>query len=223
MLYSKPIIIGPQSQYGNDRWEVYSHKLKRNVTLYSDLEYDHWVLIESNPEVVFFCEQPLKIRIRLPIGVVTTIFDLWIQWRSGLEEFQEIKFEKDLEDAHSNSRVTRQIQAQKKWCEINSKKYSVITEKSIRSNLTYLSNLKFILRHLGSDYNECKRAYSERIILMLSEQGPSSFSEIENVFREVEFPIIRNAVFDLIYSGKLTTSLNEKPLNMNSIIEVTNV
>jgi hypothetical protein len=219
-VYSVPLKIGPQSDYGNNRWEVYSPKLQRNVTLYSNLEYDHWVLIESNPEIVFFCEQPLKIRIKLPIGVVTTIFDMWIQWKSGLEEFREVKFENDLEDSRRNSRISRQIQAQRKWCELNNKKYSIITEKSIRSNLIYLSNLKLILRHLDRESNQKKDLISERIIRMLSEQRTLAIGKIEKSFSDVESLTVRSAVFELLHKNRLTSDLENKPLDLNSIIEV---
>jgi hypothetical protein len=221
--YTSPVKNGPQNQYGNNRWEVYSPKLRRNVTLYSNLEYDHWVLVESDPEVLFFCEQPLKIKIELPIGTITTIFDMWIQWKSGEEEFREVKFEEELQEISSNSRVCRQIQAQKRWCEIKNKKYSVITEKNIRSNLIYLSNLRLILRHLGSEDIENIKLYSERILLMLLDQGASSLIDIEEIFSDAESLTIRKAVFELIYSGRVITSLDEKPLNMHSKVEVANV
>lgn len=219
-LYKSSVFNGPQTRYGNNRWEVYSPKLKRNLTLYSNLEYDHWVLIESDPKVLFFCEQPLKIKIKLPIGVVTTIFDMWIQWESGLEEFREIKFDKELDHSPHNSRVNRQIQAQKKWCELNNKHYSVITEKSIRSNSIYLSNLKLILRHLDRENNKHKESVSERIISMLSQEGASSVGEIENSFSDVESSTVKSIVFELIYKGKLKSDLENKSLDMNSLVEV---
>jgi hypothetical protein len=166
--YSTPVTVGPQSRYGNNRWEVYSPKLKRNVTLYSNLEYDHWVIIESNPKVAFFCEQPLKIQIRLPSGVtVTTIFDMWIKWNSGAEEFREVKFNEEIFSANPKSRVARQIEAQKRWCELKGINHVVATEEVIRANPIYLLNCKFIMRHLGSTRHLDLSPYSERIQVAL--------------------------------------------------------
>lgn len=221
-LYNSPVYKGTQTRYGNDRWEVYSPKLKRNVTLYSNLEYDHWTLIESNPEIITFCEQPLKISIKLPIGSVTTIFDMWLRWKSGLEEFREIKYENDLEDLQSNSRVSRQIQAQKKWCELNDKKYSIITERFIRSNLIHLSNLKLILRHLVKENHQYQEKITERIIRMVSEQGTSSIGMIQECFTDIESLTVRSAVFELLYRGKLKGDIDAKPLDLNSTVEVAN-
>lgn len=221
--YISPVKSGPQTRYGNNRWEVYSRKLNRNVTLYSNLEYDHWVLVESNPEVVTFCEQPLKIRIQLSFGVVTTIFDMWIKWKSGLEEFREVKHLGDLQDSQQNSRVLRQIQAQKKWCELKNKKHSVVTEETIRANPNYLSNWKLILHHLGGVRNLDTSPYMEKIKFMLKDKGASSLGEIENVFSDMNSLVIKSAVFELIYKGELANDLESKPLDMKSMVGVKNV
>ncbi|MGE7111499.1 hypothetical protein [Lysinibacillus sp. NPDC047702] len=42
---------------------AYSNKLKRTVYLFSDLEYEHWLQIESDPDIIEFCEQPIKMEI----------------------------------------------------------------------------------------------------------------------------------------------------------------
>lgn len=43
----KPLITSASKRYGNNRWESFSNKLKRNVYLFSDLEYQHWLQIET--------------------------------------------------------------------------------------------------------------------------------------------------------------------------------
>ncbi|WP_350302699.1 hypothetical protein [Peribacillus frigoritolerans] len=59
-MYS-PIPTKRSSKFGNNYWEAYSPKVKRNVRLFSDLEYDFWVLIETNPQISTYCERPLEI------------------------------------------------------------------------------------------------------------------------------------------------------------------
>jgi hypothetical protein len=60
-----PLLMKRGSKYGSNYWEVYSPKVKRIIRLFSDLEYDHWVLVENNPSVTSFCEQPLRIACNL--------------------------------------------------------------------------------------------------------------------------------------------------------------
>ncbi|MED0708838.1 DDE-type integrase/transposase/recombinase [Aneurinibacillus aneurinilyticus] len=55
----QPVPLKRNAHYGSNYWEVYSPKIKRNVHLFSDLEYDHWVSVETNPQIKAFCEQPV--------------------------------------------------------------------------------------------------------------------------------------------------------------------
>jgi hypothetical protein len=157
--YTTPVLSGLRKRYKNNRWEVYSPKLGRIVNLYSNVAYHHWILIESDPEIDMFCEHPVEINIRLAGREVSTIFDMWIRRQSGLEEFQAIRAkEPRVQGDHSQS--ARQIDAQRKWCRIRGTDYSVITAAVIYSNPIYLSNCKFMLRHLSGlrdvDLNDCR-------------------------------------------------------------------
>src|SRR5438270_9928843 len=89
--YPSPVWDRPQTRYGNNRWIAYSPRLQRRVILYSDLEYDHWVLMEATPSIKRFCEQPRRIRVQLPPGLVTTVFDMWILWETDRQEYRAVK------------------------------------------------------------------------------------------------------------------------------------
>lgn len=212
-----PVKSGPQTNYGNNRWEVFSPKIDRNITLYSNLEYDHWVLVESNPEIVDFCEQPLRIKIRLPMGTVTTIFDMWVKWESGDEEFREIKFEDEL--LNPKPRTVRQLQAQKKWCEIHEKDHVVITDNIIRSNPIYLSNWRLILRYLDRRTIKTRYLHEERILRLLADKNRVTFGQITRILGGVQPEVLNSTLFAMIYSHKLKVALGDKPLDMESILE----
>lgn len=66
-------------KYGSNYWVGYSYKLRRHVHFYSDLEYENWILVETNPEVEVFCEQPLRIQYFLDGKKSESIFDMWIK------------------------------------------------------------------------------------------------------------------------------------------------
>lgn len=141
-----PIKIKRSMRYGNNYWEVYSPKLKRNVRLFSDLEYDNWVQIETNPKIISFCEQPLKIQGLHDGKFKESIFDMWVLYDNNLEEFQEVKYTSELNGLSKKSeRSINQIEFQKKWCKDNNYTYTVKTEVEIRENLTHLNNLKYII------------------------------------------------------------------------------
>ena len=61
-MYFKPVFKRKRNgRFGNNIWISYSPKLNRNITLYSDLEYDHWILIENDKNIKSFCEQPYHV------------------------------------------------------------------------------------------------------------------------------------------------------------------
>jgi hypothetical protein len=92
----QPVLLKRNGRYGSNYWEVYSPKIGRNVRLFSDLEYDHWVMVETNPKIKTFCEQPLRIVEYIDGKRHESIFDMWVQWEDGTEMFIEVKYQKDL-------------------------------------------------------------------------------------------------------------------------------
>lgn len=64
-LYVYTLITDGSKRFGNNRRLSYSSKLKRDVFIFSDLEYEHWLLIESNPKIVektHFVEVPKVVK-----------------------------------------------------------------------------------------------------------------------------------------------------------------
>ncbi|MFF2876161.1 TnsA endonuclease N-terminal domain-containing protein [Gottfriedia sp. NPDC057991] len=61
-----------------------------------------------------FCEQPLKIEYEYEGKKRASIFEMWVKFRDGSEEFREIKYKSMLQNDHENYDDTmRQIQLQK--------------------------------------------------------------------------------------------------------------
>ncbi|MEI4620242.1 TnsA endonuclease N-terminal domain-containing protein [Bacillus cereus] len=107
----KPLVTNVSKKYGNNRWVTYSSKLQREVFLFSDLEYEHWLMVESNPKIINFCEQPLVMTACINGKSVTSIVDMWVKYSDGSEEFIEIKYSSDL----IKQKVINQIFTQKYW------------------------------------------------------------------------------------------------------------
>ncbi|MGE7981813.1 TnsA endonuclease N-terminal domain-containing protein [Solibacillus sp. NPDC093137] len=136
-----PVITDTSKKFGNNRWLAYSNKLKRTVYLFSDLEYEHWLHLEFNSNVKNFCEQPLRVSFIAEKKQLSSIFDMWIQYEDGYEEFIEIKYTSDL----SKEKVIKQINIQKRWCESNLKNHRIVTEQEIKQSSIKLSNMKLII------------------------------------------------------------------------------
>jgi len=138
----KPLITDGSKKFGNNRWLSYSPKLKRDVSLFSDLEYEHWLLVESNPEIVEFCEQARVMEGFVDGKLQRSIIDMWVKYHNGKEEFLEVKYSSDL----SKEKVINKIAIQKNWCDDHGFQHHVSTEENIRVNQLLLSNLKLLLK-----------------------------------------------------------------------------
>ncbi len=214
-----PVWERPQNNYGSNRWVVYSPKLDRQVILYSDLEHDRWVLVEADPLIANFCEQPFRISINLASGRVVTIFDFWLRWQCGCEELEEVKYQNQLE---SSARVIRQLEAQRKWTELHSFRYTILTEAIIRAHPIRLTNWKRILAQLGATQSVDLVRPAEAVNALLLKAGRLPLHEIELRLRPLDSMFVRSAVFKLIHAGKADAeSLDREPLDGSTLVEVT--
>lgn len=206
-MFTKPYNINFNSKYGSNRWIVWSYKINRGVYLYSDLEYAHWLIIENDPLVQYFCEQPLLIEtVNEENKKITSIPDMYIRYANGSEEIREIKYKIDLESV----RTLKQIKIQKEWCIKNNFKYQIMTEDEIKKNPVFLSNLK-ILSKLESlkDFSSIKE-----IQLKISTERKT----ILNITNELnlERAFIIKKIFQLIKDDVIRSNIHEVNLGFNT-------
>lgn len=141
------------SKYGNNYWNSDGPKVDmREVTLYSDLEFDNFVRVETSPEIETYCEQYPEISYVLDGELHTSIFDMQIIYRDGRVTLREVKYESELvSDDSRNYRTLRQIEAQRTYCEENGIKYEIMTDKSLRKNRYELENRLKIFSHVKNN------------------------------------------------------------------------
>lgn len=59
--------------YGSHRYDVFAPKLRRFVTLFGSDALDAWIVLESDPSVISYCERPLV----APGATPKRIVDFW--------------------------------------------------------------------------------------------------------------------------------------------------
>ncbi|MCY8034296.1 TnsA endonuclease N-terminal domain-containing protein [Bacillus sonorensis] len=207
-----PIQINRSTRYGNNYWEVYSPKLKRTVRLYSSLEYDHWLLLEVNPSIKSFCEQPLKINYTLEHKIHSSIFDAWILYTDLTEEFREIKYLFDL----SKPKTQKQINIQRKWCLENGYKYSVQTDDIIRKNSILLENAKKIIPFLSNSLE--KHPLNHKILRYVNCSSNPTGTSLKNITDILQENInsVFGCVINLVFQGKLKIDIESQRVTIHS-------
>lgn len=143
--FSKPLSLPRGTHYGNSYLIIPSRKIGRNVTAFSNLEYENILTLEMNPHVEYFCEQPLKVHVYIGGEIKDTIFDCWVKYVDGREEYQEVKYYSELNaDNDKGKRCREQVGAQKAWCIQNGETYNLRTDKNIELGDYYIRNLSFL-------------------------------------------------------------------------------
>lgn len=212
----KPIKPNSKGKYGSNYWETYSPKLKRDVSLYSDLEYDHWALIEGNPSVKEFCEQPERVSAYYNGKKVNSVIDMWVQYKNGVEEFIEVKYTRDLYLNNKNSlRNIRQVTVQEHWCKDNGFSYKIMTEKEIRRNKILLDNLKYIIANVKTRESPVETDRL-RVIKYISEKGRVTLKYLKLSFIEIDYSRLLEAICVLIYQGILDSNIDRKMISYDT-------
>lgn len=202
-----PVMIVSNDKNRNTCYEVYSPKLERMVKLYSDLEYDHWVLVEANPSIAAFCEKPVKIKSRYKGQRMESLLDMWIKDKNGSESFVKIKYDYQIElTGIKNSKKEIQDEIQKSWCQESGFDYRIITEKTIRSNMLYLDNMKQMIPIIAQ-YEEVVETDIKSISKLLDSYSRISISDISYELNTIPFERIRNTVYWMIYKGMVNSDV----------------
>lgn len=210
-----PIDIKRSTKYGNNYWETYSPKVKRIVKFFSDLEYDNWILVETNPKIIRFCEQPRKIQYILDGKLIESILDMWVFYQDNTEEFNEVKYTNELNPSNPKSeRSIRQTTIQRLWCQENDFSYRIKTEQEIRGNQIYLTNMKQILSHVK--IRSFPIETDRQLILNMLKNGVTT---IGCILKSSSLPSIQRGLESiswLIYEGSIHSNLDKKILDFET-------
>ncbi len=206
--------IKRSSNFGSNYWESFSPKLNRIVKFFTDLEYENWVLIETNPEVIEFCERPKEIKINCNSDDETP-FDMWVKWKNNKQTFINIFYSSDLE--LNNKQYEKNIEFiknRKNWCLNNNFDYEVVVDKDIRRSQIYLNNKKKILSNVRVNRNRNKSDIEK--IFDIINTDKKSIKTIHEELSGTPLQRIANGICWLLYHGFIDGDLDNKALNLQT-------
>ena len=220
MNITKPINMPRGTHYGNNYFAVYSYKLKRVCHFFSNLEYLNFLTLDINPEVESFCEQPLKIEIIQDNQIKHAIFDMWVKYKDGREEFQEVKYESELfGDDEKSLRSQEQILREETWCTNNNTNFVVRTEKNIPKGRFYLQNLNIMTSRLRRYISTEDAFYNPRIVHALQENKAMTYGDL---LKNKLLPI-NNELNHLCYlyeKGIIHIKINDRPFDLKTEVSL---
>ena len=141
--FTNPLPMPRDAKFGNNYILFYSVKRHERVTAFSNLEYENLLTLEMDPEVEYYCPQPVRAVVDDVSIKGETVFDAYVVYRNGREEMQETKYLKDLESADDpGSRIYYQLRKQKEWCALHDIDYKVVSEEEIEKGQYTIRNLQ---------------------------------------------------------------------------------
>ena len=181
MNFSKPIDMPRGTHYGNNYYLVYSKKIHRTCRFYSNLEYYNFLSLEINPKIEKFCEQPVKIEIIQENKIQHAIIDMWVLYRDGREEFQEVKYTSELTgDSAEAIRSQEQIRREHLWCTENNIDLVIRTEKNISQGRFFLNNANTIAARLRRYTPTEDEFYNPKVMNVLEKYKKISVKDLIN-------------------------------------------
>ncbi len=197
-----------------------SSKNENGIWFESALERDFALLIEHNPDVRFFEEQPLVIEYFSNGKTRTYTPDFFVQFNeeSGIKPWLcEIKFRSELRTKFS--KYKSRFKAAKEFCSAQGWEFKIFTEEYIRT--VFLDNINFLSRY---NYNELDGACYKLVIRTISDLGITTPKEFMLTIRDAEFNTKGRCLYALWYAIKINEIgcdlVNEK-ISMNSEIWLT--
>jgi hypothetical protein len=203
----EPIPIKRSDQYGSSFWDGYSYKLQRDIHLFGDLKYDHWILVETDPNILKYCERPNNEK--LQENNLHNVFDMWQLERNGKETFIKIGYKNQSKTDHERL---------EKWCVKSGYDFKVLYEKDIRGQALYLKNMKWLLPYIGQRKTPIE---TDRwnILRVLSDET-KTIGDLQSICSTIPINRIRETVYFLIYTGELiATNIQEVDLGILSEVK----
>lgn len=211
LSFKTPLAI--KRPFGKDRYEVWSPKLSRRLTLYSELNLYCWVLIEGNPSIQRFCERPYAIQL---FGKKSTV-DFWTSGDVG-DQFIFITPDE------TPSKLEQEIFSQKSfvsWAQDGAIDIKIISKESIRNKNTEICNWSLMIRHLSANHALISEDMSRKIQRMIIAGGEVTLQEILDTLNSDDPVVVKAAAFQLLHCGKAKCrDLASNPLSNDLVLEV---
>ncbi len=200
----------PLKQAGHYAYAVPTQKLERVIPMVhceSGIERDYAYLLEYDPMVVSFEEQPCKISYFYDQEEHYYIPDFAVYWCHKQPSIVECKPASKLDDPENLRKWT----AARLWCKQNHYTFELVTDAALRQLGSLLSNIKLLAGHGHQQIAPQVKEYLLRTVQ--AENRALSVAELVERHPQYTPTIVRSCVWHLLYTRELSADLT-KPLNV---------
>ena len=188
-----------------------SLKMRRMIAFKSLIEQDYLFLLDFDPEVTSFCEQPVKIEYVWEGKALHYTPDFQVI-RSMGKEYVECKPQKQV-DREENQRKFR---AAREWCQQQGFQYRVVTDEAIRSGHR-LNNIKLLTRHARVHFPP--DLLQQTICLLQHLQFPQSLDDVAKRVQPEQLDLSVSVLLNLAYHHQIQLEIDQEPITMATTIQ----
>ena len=213
-----PVALPKKFARNSNHFYAPSTKAGRYVEMYSELELDHWAVVEMDPLVVDICEQPQEVRGELNGKPAGYVFDLWIRWLDAHEKYRDVKPSDFHVKGDDGTLVPPKWSLAVDWAQRNRRDIDWVTEKEVYSNVQLVRNARRCVTYAWQAFVDDDPELRDRIEAAVDEREAMPMFELEQLMRNDDPTRIRaNAVF-LIAHGRLFADLGREPFGRNLVV-----
>jgi len=178
--------------FGSHRFDAWSPKIGRRITLFGQRSLRAWVAIEADPTIVQFCERPLVLESSKP----TRVIDFWVRRASSAEELWLLL--RTTEQGPDRERVSP---AFRQWSETQRLTPRLLPPDEPALADEELRNWGTVLRYLAAN----RKLLKEELIGAVSRACHSGvkLGALEHQLQHHDPVLVRTALFHLLHRGTI--------------------
>lgn len=209
---------GQRGVGNNSLWYVYSPRTKSDWVLRSDLEWDHFVLTESDPTVASCNYIPEKFNVLYKSDSLEIPVDVTVDYQDGRTEWRQVRFAGN--ESTENSPAAVELSSRIEAAQQVGKSYRLWTEDIVRRNPMLLANWRRVLAWMAAARDRPLSIFRDEIARALKNEGELTLSQIEAMWGEASFGLYTAAAFSELQRGTWVSNLDAVPLSPRTIIRI---
>lgn len=194
---------------------VYSPKADRDFVLRSEVEFGHFLLVESDPDVQKVDYSPSKRVATLAGEGIGTIVDAEVTLGNGSVVWREVKSSQDVGQGAQN-RANLQLMIQLRAAESVAARHELFTEKEIYAQPQRIHNWLRIVPWLAQVREWPLLEYGNEVAALLRARGTVVLRDVLEMGQSPAPALYGAALFKAVQYGLIGSQLDVLPMTQNS-------
>ncbi len=195
--------------FRSHRYEVWSPKIARSLTIFGKTPLNAWLYIESVPEITCFCERPLVVT----DSGIRRVVDYWVSF-SGKEEMWLLKTESEINKLKKDNKY---FEIFVKWSRHNNIESRFIDPTNVQLDLVAFNNWASVIHSLSANYDIINQNQKLQDIILSLCTPKCSLKSLQSELNNIDPVVIQTTTFYLLHKGYLISSdIYEIPLTLQT-------